>query len=74
MPDAQHTDDYLTVIRPEFVLDHWWEKALHNQSALLLRARLRARPNTIVISIPFHITANDEIIVGTADAPDPAAL
>ena len=49
--DAQHPDDYLTVILPEFILDHWWEKALHNQSALLLRARLRARPNTIVTSL-----------------------
>ena len=50
--DDEHPDDFLTIVLPEFVLDHWWEKALHNQSALILRARLRARPNTIVTSLP----------------------
>jgi amino acid transporter len=64
--DDQHADDYLTVVLPEFVLDHWWEKALHNQSAFLLRARLRARPNTIVTSLPFHIGADEQVVVGTA--------
>ena len=37
--DAEIADDFVTVILPEFVLDHWWEQVLHNQSALLLRAR-----------------------------------
>jgi len=53
--DAQHTDDFLTVIVPEFALDHWWQQLLHNQSALLLRTRLRGRPNTVVTSVPFHV-------------------
>jgi amino acid transporter len=62
--DDEHPDDFLTVVLPEFVLDHWWEKALHNQSALILRSRLRARPNTIVTSLPFHIAENDTVVVG----------
>ena len=49
------------------MLDHWWEQVLHNQSALLLRARLRARPNTIVTSVPFHIAANDMVVLGSAE-------
>ena len=37
-------DDFLTVVLPEFALDHWWQQLLHNQSALVLRTRLRTRP------------------------------
>ncbi|MCB1031066.1 MAG: APC family permease [Acidimicrobiales bacterium] len=53
--DATHPDDFVTVIVPEFSLEHWWQKVLHNQSALILRTRLRGRPNTVVTSVPFHI-------------------
>jgi amino acid transporter len=48
-------DDIVTVIVPEFVLHHWWEQLLHNQSALLLRTRLRLRPNTVVTAVPTHL-------------------
>ena len=53
--DAAHGDDFVTVIVPEFALDHWWQQLLHNQSALVLRTRLRNRPNTVVTSVPFHV-------------------
>ncbi|MBV9952285.1 MAG: APC family permease [Acidimicrobiia bacterium] len=66
--DDEHPDDFLTIVLPEFILDHWWEKALHNQSAFILRARLRARPNTVVTSLPFHIAENDTVVLGTAES------
>ncbi len=53
--DQEWPDDIVTVIVPEFVLAHWWEQLLHNQSALVLRARLRLRPNTVVTAVPIHI-------------------
>ncbi|MCU1353961.1 MAG: amino acid permease [Acidimicrobiales bacterium] len=59
--DEETDDDFVTVVLPEFVLAHWYERVLHNQSALLLRARLRARPNTIVTSVPFHLKDNHEV-------------
>ena len=59
--DEQHEDDFVTVIVPEFTLDHWWEQLLHNQSALLLRTRLRGRPNTVVTSVPFHLADSGEL-------------
>ena len=34
--DQDWPDDIITVVVPEFVLTHWWEQILHNQSALLL--------------------------------------
>ena len=45
----------VTVIIPEFVLQHWWSGFLHNQSALLLKARLLMRKGTVVTSVPTHI-------------------
>src|SRR5262245_26505116 len=53
--DARWADDTLTVVIPEFVVSHWWENILHNQSALLLKARLLYRRNTVVISVPWHV-------------------
>jgi hypothetical protein len=59
--DAEWPDDIITVIVPEFVLKSWWEQLLHNQSALVLRARLRMRPNTVVTAVPIHLyEANEE--------------
>ncbi|NLD76505.1 MAG: APC family permease [Acidimicrobiales bacterium] len=53
--DAETPDDFITVVVPEFTLDKAWQQLLHNQSALVLRTRLRGRPNTIVTSVPFHV-------------------
>ncbi|MEZ5142990.1 MAG: APC family permease [Acidimicrobiales bacterium] len=58
--DEEVEDDVVTVVIPEFVLRHWWEQLLHNQSALVLRTRLRMRPNTVVVSLPIHIYAHSE--------------
>ncbi|MGI8938274.1 MAG: APC family permease [Iamia sp.] len=57
--DEEVDDDFLTVVLPEFVLDHWYQQLLHNQSALILRTRLRTRPNTVVTSVPFHLRGGD---------------
>ena len=56
-PSSKHT---VTVIIPEFVVEHWWENFLHNQNALRLKAALLGVPWVVVISIPFHIRAAGE--------------
>ena len=45
----------ITVVIPEFVVEHWWDQALHNQSAVVLRSKLRQRPNTAITLIPVQI-------------------
>ena len=65
--DEEVADDFLTVVLPEFVLDHWYEQLLHNQSALVLRTRLRTRPNTVVTSVPFHLRGDEIEVVGQGD-------
>jgi amino acid transporter len=53
---AQAThDDTITVIIPEFVTPKWYHQFLHNQTALLMRAALRSRENTIVTSVRYHL-------------------
>ena len=47
--------DVVTVFIPEYVLGHWWEQLLHNQSALRLKARLLAQPGVIVASVPYQL-------------------
>jgi hypothetical protein len=41
------------------------EQLLHNQSALVLRTRLRTRPNTVVTSVPFHLCGEEVEVIGT---------
>ena len=53
--DEQYENDNVTVIIPEFVVRHWWENILHNQSALRIKRWLLLRPGTMVTSVPYHI-------------------
>ncbi len=47
--------DVVTVFIPEYVVGHWWEQLLHNQSALRLKARLLLLPGVIVASVPYQL-------------------
>ncbi len=54
--ERERPDDYVTVILPEFVPARWWQHLLHNQRALLIKGALLFRPNTVVTSVPFHLS------------------
>jgi amino acid transporter len=41
----------LTIVLPEFVPAHWWQRFLHNRTANRLRDALFRRPNTVVVSV-----------------------
>jgi amino acid transporter len=47
-------DDVITVIIPEFVTERWYHKFLHNQTAILLYAALRAKRDIVVTSVRYH--------------------
>ena len=49
-------DDYVTVVLPEFVPARWWHHLFHNQRALLIKGALLFKPNTVVTSVPFHLS------------------
>jgi len=50
--------DVVTVFIPEYVLGHWWEQLLHNQSALRLKTRLRFTPGVMVTSVPWQLRSS----------------
>ena len=45
----------LTVILPEFVTPKWWQRILHNQTALRVKTALAAKPGVIVTSVRVHL-------------------
>ncbi len=49
--------DIVTVYVPEYVLGHWWEQLLHNQSALRLKARLLQQRGVVVASVPYQLSS-----------------
>jgi hypothetical protein len=51
--------DVVTVFIPEYVVGHWWEHLLHNQSALRLKGRLLFEPGIMVTSVPWQLHSSD---------------
>ena len=50
--------DVVTVYIPEYVVGHWWEQILQNQSALRLKGRLLFTPGVMVTSVPFLLASS----------------
>ncbi len=50
--------DVVTVYIPEYVVGHWWEQILHNQSALRLKGRLLFTPGVMVTSVPYLLESS----------------
>jgi hypothetical protein len=53
--------DIVTVFIPEYVVGHWWEHLLHNQSALRLKGRLLFTPGVMVTSVPWQLSSSDSL-------------
>jgi len=53
--------DIVTVFIPEYVLGHWWEQVLHNQSALRLKARLLQQRGVVVASVPYQLKSATKV-------------
>jgi amino acid transporter len=73
--DARWANDRLTVVIPEFVVGvKSVSNLLHGQNGLALKLSLLSRPNTAVISVPFHVGATakhgaDPDLDGNVDVP-----
>ncbi|HEX6755022.1 MAG TPA: hypothetical protein VF109_03655, partial [Mycobacteriales bacterium] len=50
--------DVVTVFIPEYVVGHWWEHLLHNQSALRIKTRLLFEPGVMVTSVPWQLESS----------------
>jgi hypothetical protein len=47
--------DLVVIYIPEYVVGHWWEHLLHNQSALRLKTRLLFQRGVMVTSVPWQL-------------------
>ncbi|MGQ0465909.1 MAG: APC family permease [Sporichthyaceae bacterium] len=63
--------DVVCVFLPEYVVDHWWQAFLHNQSGWRLKARLLFLPGVMVTSVPWQLRSAGEAV--DLAAPDDEA-
>lgn len=56
----QHPGDMVAVYIPEYVVSHWWETLLHNQSAIRLKTRLLFVPGVVTTSVPTILAGANE--------------
>jgi hypothetical protein len=68
---SENPNDIVTVFIPEYVLGHWWEQLLHNQSALRLKGRLLYQRRVVVASVPYQLRSATG--AGAPSAPQPSA-
>jgi len=65
--------DLVCVYVPEYVVGHWWEQLLHNQSALRLKTRLLFTPGVMVVSVPWQLLSSERL-ADEPEMPGPGAL
>jgi amino acid transporter len=64
--------ELVVVFVPQYVVGHWWENLLHNQSALRLRTRLQFQPGVMITSVPWQLESSlgrDDHGNGSGPAP-----
>ncbi|MBW5484617.1 APC family permease [Streptomyces bambusae] len=56
---SENPRDAVSVYIPEYVVGHWYEHLLHNQSALRLKGRLLFTPGVMVTSVPYQLASSE---------------
>ncbi len=49
------------VFLPQFLVSHWWENAMHNQTATWLRRALLRIPGVVIVMVPWELGRDAEI-------------
>lgn len=57
---SESPNDLIAVFIPQYVVGHWWEQILHNQSALRLKSRLLFSNSVMVISVPWQLESSEK--------------
>ena len=58
---TDNPNDVVTVFVPEYVVGHWWQQFLHNQSALRLKGRLLFMPGVMMTSVPWQLDSAETL-------------
>ncbi len=46
---------YITIVLPEFIVAHWWERLLHNTAAQNLDRLFKQYENVAVVNVPYQL-------------------
>lgn len=49
----QHPGGFVTIVLPEFITAHWWERFLHNRTAEQLTQAFKKHPDVAVVLVPY---------------------
>ncbi|MGH2524832.1 MAG: APC family permease, partial [Anaerolineales bacterium] len=55
LADERQPHEILTIVVPQFVPTHWWQRALHMNTARILRDALLRKRDIVVMDVPYHI-------------------
>jgi hypothetical protein len=66
--------DIVTIYIPEYVVGHWWERLLHNQSALRLKSRLLNQRGVVVASVPWQLVSSKHVTAPSNTPPSTGDL
>ncbi len=50
--------DVVCVYIPEYVVGHWWEQILHNQTGFIVKTRLSFMQGVMVTSVPWQLASS----------------
>lgn len=50
--------DVVCVYIPEYIVGHWWEQLLHNQTGFILKARLNFMQGVMTTSVPYQLASS----------------
>ncbi|MBP2400051.1 APC family permease [Glutamicibacter protophormiae] len=56
--------DLIVVYIPEYVVGHWWEQLVHNQTALRVKNRLHYEPGVLIASVPWRLLSAKNALGG----------
>jgi amino acid transporter len=52
---SKRPDTVVSVVIPEFVVNHWWQLPLHNQNALFIKRLFLYEDRVLLTSVPFEL-------------------
>ena len=65
---TENPRNVICVYIPEYVVGHWWEQPLHNQTAAAIRRRLHYMSGVMVTLVPYHLASSAYLRADEAEA------
>ena len=62
--------EMLVIYIPQFLVQHWWENIMHNQTALRMHNALMGVPGVVLTTVPWKL-GEDEVVEGRQSINDP---